>query len=64
MKPKNEADVQKSLGADTSGCPIESLPILINKRAYELFEQRGRESGHEMEDWLRAESEIKHHLNL
>ena len=29
----------------------------IRKRAYELFEARGREEGHELEDWLRAEEE-------
>jgi HSP20 family protein len=29
----------------------------IRARAYELFEVRGRESGHEMEDWLQAERE-------
>lgn len=30
----------------------------IRKRAYELFEVRGKEVGHELEDWLRAEGEI------
>lgn len=30
----------------------------IGKRAFELFEKRGREFGHEVEDWLRAESEL------
>jgi DUF2934 family protein len=30
----------------------------IRNRAYELFEARGREEGHELEDWLRAEGEI------
>ncbi len=31
----------------------------IRHRAYELYEQRGRELGHELEDWLRAEKEVK-----
>jgi hypothetical protein len=31
----------------------------IRERAYALFEQRGCESGHELEDWLQAETEIK-----
>jgi hypothetical protein len=31
----------------------------IRKRAYELFEARGGEDGQELEDWLRAEEEIK-----
>jgi hypothetical protein len=30
----------------------------IRQRAYELFEARGRDEGHELEDWLRAEGEI------
>jgi Protein of unknown function (DUF2934) len=44
----------------TVGCVTE----LIRKRAYEFFEARGCESGHDLEDWLRAELEIKHHLGL
>ena len=27
-------------------------------RAYQLYEARGREDGHELDDWLRAEEEI------
>jgi hypothetical protein len=30
----------------------------IRMRAYELYEQGGREDGRELENWLRAESEI------
>ena len=51
-------------GADTSGCPIKCIPDLIRKRAYQLFEARGRQQGHELDDWLQAEREIKHHLGL
>jgi hypothetical protein len=29
----------------------------IARRAYQLFEERGREPGHEWEDWFRAERE-------
>ena len=32
----------------------------IRCRAYEIFEQRGREEGHDQDDWLQAESEIVH----
>jgi 4-alpha-glucanotransferase len=32
---------------------------LIAKRAYELFEQRGRQSGNSDQDWLQAERETK-----
>jgi Protein of unknown function (DUF2934) len=30
----------------------------IRFRAYQLFEQRGRRDGFDIEDWLRAEGEI------
>lgn len=29
---------------------------LIALKAYELYEQRGREDGHALEDWLKAEA--------
>jgi len=34
------------------------LQYQIRLRAYELYEKLGREDGHELEDWLRAEKEI------
>ena len=48
--------------AAKSAEPTVLIPIeqQIQKRAYELYEQRGRTDGHELEDWLRAEGEIKH----
>ena len=30
----------------------------VRHRAYELYEQRGREDGHELDDWLQAESQV------
>lgn len=34
-------------------------PQQIQDRAYELYVQRGRQPGHEMEDWLQAEKECR-----
>jgi Protein of unknown function (DUF2934) len=31
---------------------------LVRQRAYQLYEERGREDGHDMDDWLRAEAEM------
>ena len=31
----------------------------IQQRAYELYEQRGRTDGHDLDDWLQAERGIK-----
>ena len=30
----------------------------VKRRAFDLFESRGRELGHELEDWLKAEREV------
>ncbi len=40
---------------------IETLSIeeRIERRAYELYVQRGNQSGSELEDWLQAEAEIR-----
>jgi hypothetical protein len=37
----------------------QELEHQIRLRAHELYEARGREDGHELEDWLRAEEEIR-----
>ena len=34
------------------------MQLAIARRAYELFEARGREHSHDWEDWFRAESEF------
>ena len=34
------------------------MQLAIARRAYELFETRGCEHGHDWEDWFRAESEL------
>jgi hypothetical protein len=51
-------------GADTRGCTVECVPDLIRKRAYQLFEERGRQPGQELDDWLQAERETKQHLSV
>src|SRR5215467_3085997 len=36
----------------------EFVHEMICTRAYEIYQQRGREDGHDREDWLQAEREI------
>jgi len=36
----------------------QNLEEQIRQRAYELYESRGRVDGHQLEDWLQAETEI------
>ena len=40
------------------------LNRMIETRAYQLWEARGRPPGSGQEDWLSAEKEIRHHLSL
>jgi hypothetical protein len=42
--------------------PISTIPDLaieekIRLRAYQLYEARGRQDGHDLDDWLQAEAE-------
>jgi HSP20 family protein len=37
---------------------IREVYDTLARRAYELFDGRGREHGHDLEDWFRAESEL------
>ncbi len=47
-KKKTESEEVQNLGEKD----------LIRVRAYELYEQRGKEDGHDLDDWLRAEEEL------
>jgi hypothetical protein len=53
--------VKKATTTTTNAKREESaidLEVRIRCRAYELYERRGREHGHEVEDWLQAEAEL------
>jgi hypothetical protein len=46
--------------ARTKELPSENLSLeeQIQRRAYELYIERGNQSGSELDDWLQAETEI------
>jgi hypothetical protein len=49
--------------ASRSRQKIETLPAITNetiaRRAFELYCERGSQHGHDVEDWLRAERELR-----
>ena len=49
--PPIKADLQKT----DSGCELQDQ---IRARAYQLYEQRGRDDGHDLDDWLHAQAEL------
>jgi Protein of unknown function (DUF2934) len=57
----DEIEEKPSTLAPRSDEPTVLIPIeqKIQQRAYELYEQRGRNDGHDLDDWLQAEREIK-----
>ena len=49
----------KKQPATVTGDPQDiELEQQLRERAYELYEERGRQDGHDEEDWLRAKEEI------
>jgi len=62
----NEAEVmtmptgESSMGMYTGGRNYPTREE-ISEYAYHIYETRGRQNGHDIEDWLRAEQTLKHH---
>ena len=59
MSKENEMRATGNLNRKSSAESMDQeMREQIEKRAYEIFEARGAEPGHDVEDWVRAESEI------
>ena len=52
--PTDPTGVVRSISA---GRPTD-IESQIHQRAYELYSDRGREPGRDLEDWFRAEKEV------
>ena len=50
IRPKQSVQTQASSEVDDGE---------VTRVAYELFERRGREDGHDLEDWLEAERIVR-----
>jgi len=57
MAVKASASLTAPMPAKTTESAVE-VQEHVRRRAYEIYEQRGKEDGHDLEDWLRAESEF------
>lgn len=54
MRKRQNAELRKPEMTES----LEDLQQKVRQRAYELYELRGREEGHDWDDWLKAESEV------
>lgn len=52
------ADVLSKVRGAIRDAISPELEARIRVRAYELYQQRGRQDGHELDDWFRAEEEL------
>jgi hypothetical protein len=58
-KPKLVAFSPKATAAPVQQVSVSTdSPEAIRSRAYSIYEQRGREHGHDLDDWLIAEAEV------
>lgn len=53
------ADQSSGVEQGSAGEPVPAGVDGIRQRAFEIYEARGRESGHELDDWLTAERELR-----
>ena len=54
-QPKRSSSAASSMHASE---PTGDMHEQIRRRAYELYEQRGRADGYDLDDWLQSESEV------
>ena len=52
-------DTKRQPTTTTSELQEFELEYQIRLRAYQLYEARGRQDGHALDDWLRAKEEIR-----
>ncbi len=57
---KENAPIRKAAGVDINSPAIRQR---VEKKAYELFEQRGYTNGNDLQDWLAAEQIIAQELS-
>jgi Protein of unknown function (DUF2934) len=53
MKRRQASALDKGLNGQNE------MRDLVSRRAYEIYEERGRTDGEDVNDWLRAEAEVR-----
>jgi hypothetical protein len=59
MKQTNPRSNSNQIRTEVTN-PTPQLQEQVRRRAHEVYEQRGREEGHGLDDWLQAEAEVTH----
>jgi HSP20 family protein len=64
MQPVEEATPITLVSTEEWLDHLKAMYDLIARRAFEMFEGRGRAEGYDLEDWFRAESELLHPVHI
>ena len=57
-RPASETAGIRFIAVESFREQMNEFAKVIEARAYEIYERRGREEGHALEDWCRAEAEL------
>jgi hypothetical protein len=58
QRPRHFRDVQAHDGREAASTAPDDLYARVAALAYSLYERRGHEHGHDLEDWIQAEKAI------
>jgi hypothetical protein len=58
----SEDDRQTKTANPAPGLSGVEFNARVARKAYDLFERRGRNEGHDVEDWLEAERQVREEL--
>ena len=61
-KSEWQNDSQPIMATSEPGLSLVEYNARVARKAYDLFERRGRDEGHDVEDWLEAERLVKEEL--
>jgi len=64
MQPVKTSAVTKPTESQQLVDRVEKIYEAIARRAFEIFDRNGRWDGHDVADWLQAESEVLHPVHL
>jgi len=64
MQPVGTSSVANQTGTEDAFDRFQQVFDSIEKRAFEIFNNNGGRLGHDLSDWLQAESEFLHPLHL
>ena len=59
---KSGSETDSHIDTSEPGLSVVEYHARIARKAYDLFERRGRNEGHDVEDWLEAERLVKEEL--